>query len=221
MEGIIWGSLASLWIGLIWRSLLSRGQARNISIWLISNLLSCRHLFTECMTIYFRDHLFPKILQTMRDSHLVFNKHSAAVDAVTALQAETYITGSQDGTLLAWSSECGRPIASVANAHGESWISALSCHRNSDFILSGSSDGLVRCWKLASSSSSAGTKKRKRAEKLEFQALQSLPVPGVVNQIVESDRYWVCAVGQEHRLGRWERHTESKHGISIIRKPQD
>jgi len=156
----------------------------------------------------------------MRDSHLVFNKHSGAVDAVTALQSETYVTGGQDGNLHVWSADCGRPIASVSQAHGSSWISALSCHRNSDFVMSGASDGFVRCWKLTSSNAVSGSKKRKRAENMALQPLQCLPISGVINQIAESERYWVCAVGQEHRLGRWERHAQAKHGISIIRKPR-
>ncbi len=161
----------------------------------------------------------------MQDTHLVFNRHTAPVDAVTALQADKFVTGSQDGDVHVWSADSGKPIASALSPHGANrWISALGCVRNSDFILSGSSDGFLRTWRLtngsrAAAASKTGAVKRKAGgNRWTLEEGQTISMPGVINQICESNNFFVCAVGQEHRLGRWERVKDAKHGINIVKK---
>ncbi|CAD7932328.1 unnamed protein product [Amoebophrya sp. A25] len=87
--------------------------------------------------------------RTAQDSHLLFAKHDSSVDAVAALQANLFVSGGQDGSLHAWSTESSRPVASVAHAHGDgNWITALGCGRGSDLVLSASTDCVLRCWRL-------------------------------------------------------------------------
>ena len=55
-------------------------------------------------------------------------------------------------------------------------------------------------------------------KKNDLECIQNIPVNGVVNKIVESDRFWACAVGQESKHGRWTKVSGAKHGLCIIQK---
>ena len=84
---------------------------------------------------------------------------------------------------------------------------------HSDLFASGSNDGSIRLWKLSP------TKK-------SFSPLLSIPMIGFINalqftEINDTERkktvYLVAGIGQEHRLGRWERIKEAKNCVKIIK----
>lgn len=86
------------------------------------------------------------------ESHMVFRGHTAPIDCVAQLNAESFVSGSQDGTLALWSSLRKKPLAQAAAAHGEArwggacWMSALTSLPFSDLAISGSCDGQLRFW---------------------------------------------------------------------------
>ena len=115
------------------------------------------------------------------------NNHKFAegsIDRVSMIDEETFITGSDNGSLSLWSIHKKKPIFTIPLAHGldpspsleeysaeknpdpnqelpepqPRWITALATVPYSDLILSGSWDGHVRVWKVSQD--------KKRLEKL-------------------------------------------------------
>jgi len=149
-----------------------------------------------------------RVWKISEESQLILRGHSASIDCVCMLDEQTYFSGSQDGSLCLWSIMKKKPAHTIQEAHGASmpWLSAVAACSFTDLLASGSSDGHVRFWK---------------AKNNRLSAVGSVPVPGVVNALSfgASGRVLVCGGGQEHRLGRWERHPEGKNGIRIVQLP--
>lgn len=63
------------------------------------------------------------------------------------------VTGGDDGNLALWFAMKKKPAVLVPAAHGRSsggiprWISSIGCLKQSDLVVSGSNDGLVRLWR--------------------------------------------------------------------------
>jgi len=105
-----------------------------------------------------------------------------------------------------WSTQKKKPSVVVKNAHGEGkWISAVASHHYTDLVASGSSSGEVILWKVANNFR-------------DLVPIQRIPVEGFVNSLrfSSSGKFLVCGVGQEHRLGRWERIPTAKNSTRII-----
>lgn len=107
-----------------------------------------------------------------------------SIDRISMIDEETFITGSDNGSLSLWSIHKKKPIFTIPLAHGldpaptleeysaeenpdpnqelpepqPRWITALATVPYSDLILSGSWDGHVRVWKVSED--------KKRLEKL-------------------------------------------------------
>lgn len=107
-----------------------------------------------------------------------------SIDRISMIDEETFITGSDNGSLSLWSIHKKKPIFTIPLAHGldpaptleeysaeenpdpnqelpepqPRWITALATVPYSDLILSGSWDGHVRVWKVSQD--------KKRLEKL-------------------------------------------------------
>lgn len=98
-----------------------------------------------------------------------------SIDRVALIDDETFITGSDNGSLCLWTLHKKKPIFTVPVAHGldppvtpeqasvnelpdheisakpqPRWITALATVPYSDLVLSGSWDGCVRVWKVSS-----------------------------------------------------------------------
>ncbi|CAG0903785.1 unnamed protein product [Cyprideis torosa] len=109
-----------------------------------------------------------------------------------------------------------RPVFVVREAHGRNpsnglpnWISSLAALHNSDLVASGSSDGVVRVWRHLE-----GAAGRSRLE-----PLLEHPLVGFVNclRFLPHGGGLLCAVGQEHRLGRWWRDKKAKNSVCVLR----
>ncbi|KAL8674697.1 MAG: hypothetical protein Q9168_000929 [Polycauliona sp. 1 TL-2023] len=97
-----------------------------------------------------------------------------SIDRVAMIDEETFVTGSDNGSISLWSLHKKKPICTVPVAHGldpalkpeeasaeevpnpkvpgepqPRWITALAAVPYSDLILSGSWDGHVRMWKIS------------------------------------------------------------------------
>eukprot|EP00953_Heterococcus_sp_UTEX-ZZ885_P033026 17209-Heterococcus_DN1.PRE.3 len=148
----------------------------------------------------------------LEETHLVFRPTGGgSIDAVACLDDEWFLSGGEDGSLALWYSLKKKPAAVVHNAHASGshsyapWICSLAAARSSDLAVSGSSDGFVRFWHCDTTARS-------------LTQVNSVAVAGCVNGlcVASSGKFVVAAVGQEHKLGRWEKHKAAKNEVCII-----
>lgn len=59
------------------------------------------------------------------ESHLLYHWHQEPVDAIVQLNPARTASGSQDGCICLWSPGSRKPVATLRNAHGGNWITAL------------------------------------------------------------------------------------------------
>ncbi|KAI9267378.1 WD40-repeat-containing domain protein [Sporodiniella umbellata] len=138
-----------------------------------------------------------------------------SIDCIAQLDESMYVTGGDSGALALWEISRKKPVHHKSLAHGldktqvdvqdkqPSWITAVASLRYSDLFFSGSWDGFVRVWKLATDNKS-------------FEQIAEIPVEGVVNSIqvktagTSKRTLLIVGVGQELKLGRWIR---MKNGV--------
>lgn len=55
-----------------------------------------------------------------------------------------------------------------------------------------------------------------------IEAIGEIPIHGYINDIAigADGRFCIAAVGQEHRLGRWDRVAKAKNRFTIIKLPE-
>ena len=120
------------------------------------------------------------------------------------------------------------------------WVTSLGVLPCSDLVASGSSDGVVRLWEvrrrapprfLRSDATTSGAKtnlvrlsQADRGEARSPPALREvaeIALPGFVNglAIARTGRFLLCATGQEHRLGRWERVRGARNAVFVVPVP--
>ncbi|KAJ1883191.1 pre-rRNA processing protein [Coemansia sp. RSA 1722] len=167
------------------------------------------------------------------------------VDVVAMVDEETYITGGDSGILSLWSIHKKKPVFNYHVAHGvhplsasqkedvdeeddfsnaknlvrPHWITALAAVPLTDLFFSASSDGFIRMWRMRSGKSHG------------FDLVNSIPVQGFVNGLsvrelapngdilaTKKDVVLAAAIGQEHRLGRWEK-VKARNVIKIFHLP--
>jgi ribosomal RNA-processing protein 9 len=85
------------------------------------------------------------------------------------------------------------------------WISAVAAMPYSDLIASGSCDGMVRLWRCG-------------RENTTIEEVRQIPVTGFVNSLcfANSGKFLLVGVGQEHRLGRWQRMAAARNGVLVV-----
>lgn len=157
-----------------------------------------------------------RLYKVLDGSQLVFRRSmTSSLDAVTMVNEQRFLSGGDDGAVSLWHVNKKRPVATVQNAHGsgtgtDAWISSVAAGRNSDLAASGAGDGLVRLWECAD-----------RPPSLKPVTTVSIGA-GFVNGLAFGGqcRVLVAAVGQEHRLGRWERQRGVKSGVRFIKLPE-
>lgn len=143
--------------------------------------------------------------KTDKDTHLMFTKHMYPVDSICALDHERFVSGSQDGSLMVWSSASKKPLATGSLGEGK-WVASLAAIRQGNVFFSGSVDGTLRAWRCS------------RAGKgLELsEAAEPVIAPGCINGIAVGKRLLACAIGKEHRLGRWFYDKQERNGIMLV-----
>jgi ribosomal RNA-processing protein 9 len=171
------------------------------------------------------------------DSHLIFRGGAQvpAADTVTCLNEHWFLTGHENGLLCLWTMDKKRPMATIERTHGAlvtntdhnddaaaamipgsgRGVVSISSIKGSDVAATGSNDGYLRLWKVQTG---------RQASERGLERLSEIPVPGFINDICFSNPnhesgkklFCVAAIGQEHRLGRWERVPRAKNRIAII-----
>jgi ribosomal RNA-processing protein 9 len=230
--------------------LYSASADRTIKIWSLDKMTYVETLFGHedaiveiatlahdtCVSVGARDRT-ARLWKVVTESQLVFRGASStsslpfadgSIDHVAMLDEETFVTGSDSGTISLWNSFRKKPLFSIPLAHGldtpprseldpgpencrPRWITSLVALPYSDLILSGSWDGHIRVWKVSDD--------KRRLESLGSATggLLQGPVRGIVNGIAvfEDDNKagQLCAVvvsSGGHRLGNWERRDGAK-----------
>ncbi|KAK6589755.1 U35K-family snoRNP-associated protein [Cryptosporidium xiaoi] len=143
------------------------------------------------------------------DSHLIFYSNNSGgnksaiespIDSVSCLNNMNYITGQQNGNLNIWSQLKKKPLLTVNNLHN-SGITSIKSVPFSDLFFTGGSDEYIKAWKFFNN---------------QLTLVDEISIKGFVNDMFISDKFIVTAIGQEHRLGRWDTIRGSKNGIFII-----
>ncbi|KAL3784595.1 hypothetical protein HJC23_007051 [Cyclotella cryptica] len=159
-----------------------------------------------------------RVWKVEEDSHLVFRPGGdvGSADCVSAIQDGWFITGHEDGRLALWREEKKRPVGDViVAAHGYEGLTGgvargvVCCNAwgMSDVLATGSNDGYLRLWKVNTEEKSAG-----------ITPLEKIPVHGHINSLAigPGGKFCVAAVGQEPRMGRWDRVPKAKNRFAII-----
>lgn len=158
-----------------------------------------------------------RIWKIAEDTHLIFRGGAkiASADSVRMMKENWFLTGHEDGNLGLWMSEKKRAVVNFPQAHGAvgnigRGITAIGSLRGSDLAITGSCDGYIRLWKVE-----MGETLKSRS----LEPLDKIPLKGYVNGIAigPKARFCVAAVGQEPKLGRWDRISGAKNRIAILR----
>lgn len=214
-------TISSLAFRLRSHSLFSGSLDRSIKHWNLTEMGYVETLFGHQGEVNGLDSLYKeRVVSCGRDrsvrmwkipeeTQLVFYGNSGSMDCVKMINDEYYVSGGDDGSLSLWFNGRKKPVHVVQHAHGAGkWISSVTVMPRTDLVASGSSDGHIRLWK-------ADLKDRK------LYPVATIPVAGYVNALMfdVKARFLLAGIGQEHRLGRWERLKGVKNGIAIIALP--
>lgn len=171
---------------------------------------------------------------------------STFADCSCIPKEDYFLTGHDNGDLYLWNSGKKKPISIVnhydtpgnlytsseedGDYYGENGdgkknrtsggIVSVATAPNSDLALTGSNNGELRMWKLDCSIEKKKREQHNNNKSVEkIQPLCKIPIHGFVNQmeISRKGKFAIAAVGQEHRLGRWERVAKAKNRFAIIK----
>ncbi len=155
------------------------------------------------------------------DTHLIFRGGAkvSSADCVNVIKDDWYLTGHDDGHLGLWMTDKKKAVTNIELAHGADGnvgrgISSIGALKGSDLVISGSHDGYLRLWKAMTGLTLA---------ERSFEALTEVPLVGYVNGIAVGPkaRFCVVAVGQEPKLGRWNRMVKAKNRFGIVQLRTD
>lgn len=145
------------------------------------------------------------------DSHSIFRGGAKLpnAEAVTIPREGWFITGHENGSLCLWKTDKKKAVASLPGVHGQSGIVCCRSLPGSDIVATGSNNGKLCLFKV------------RMGDTLAERGLEpagEIPLTGFVNDLAMGPkaRFCVAAIGQEHRLGRWERVRKAKNRIAII-----
>jgi ribosomal RNA-processing protein 9 len=163
---------------------------------------------------------------------------SGNIDACCFVNGTTFVTGSQDSSISLWSMFKKRPVYTYKDAHPSNaaeegreknigdgkgddsmtlydsnpcrrWIHSLAACANTDLVASGSGNGKINLYKVDPDEKSAADRARPVCE--------IAGVEGYVNGLAFNNEatVLVAAVGQEPRMGRWDRNKQSKNALFV------
>ncbi|XP_027085767.2 U3 snoRNP-associated protein-like EMB2271 [Coffea arabica] len=171
------------------------------------------------------------------ETQLIFRAPASSLECCCFISNQEFLSGSDDGSIEHWNVLRKKPVHIVKNAHAlvsssqfepengglpngyiengdqspqnlsplaRSWISSICICRSSDLAASGAGNGSVHLWTIQSESHG-------------ISPLFQLPLVGFVNSLAfaKSGRFLVAGVGQEPRLGRWDRIPVARNGVAV------
>jgi ribosomal RNA-processing protein 9 len=142
------------------------------------------------------------------DSQLLFPTTSLGMlDTLSMFNDEIVLVGGEGGLAL-WPTQRRQPSALIPGPHGECGVITVKTLAYSNVACSGSWDGFLRLWELQG----------EKDKNPRLAALGAIPVQGFLNglHMSPSGRFALAAVGQEHRLGRWNVVKAARNGLQVI-----
>ncbi|KAL2476106.1 U3 snoRNP-associated protein-like YAO [Abeliophyllum distichum] len=169
------------------------------------------------------------------ESQLVFRAPASSLECCCFISNDEFLSGSDDGSIEHWNILRKKPVHIVRNAHASlsqfeqrhnglsngplenhaqdseklcstalSWVSSVAVCGSSDLAASGAGNGSIRLWTIESESKG-------------IRPLFELPLVGFVNSLsfAKSGRFLIAGVGQEPRLGRWERNAAARNVVAL------
>jgi ribosomal RNA-processing protein 9 len=195
-------------------TLFSGSTDRVIKVWDLDEMAYAESLYGHEGPIYALDSMFQystvstgedrsvRYWKVEEESQLVLKGQKESIDCMSMFNDTTYFTGSQDGSIALWNRLRKKPQHIFQNAHGGKWVTAAATFKFSKIGATGSSDGYLKLWNCGNN----------------IQLMTQVPVNGYVNGITFSKdgKFIVAAIGQEHRLGRWN-PLKVKNGIAVYK----
>ncbi|CAG9312930.1 unnamed protein product [Blepharisma stoltei] len=144
-----------------------------------------------------------RLWKTLEESQFVYNGHTQSIDCAKIINADHFVTGSQDGSIGLWKTGRKKPEKYFKDLHGGKWITSLAVLKRSDLLASGSSDGWIRLYKVSEG---------------EIELKASVEAFGYITSLdfSKDGKYLVAGVSPDHRFGRWTETIKVKPGILII-----
>ncbi|CAH0513326.1 unnamed protein product [Peronospora belbahrii] len=212
-------AVSSLAFRLRSHSLFSGSLDRSIKHWNLTEMGYVETLFGHQSEVNALDSLYKervvscgrdrsvRVWKIPEETQLVFYGNSGSMDCVKMITDEYYVTGGDDGSLSLWFNGRKKPVCVVSNAHDGKWVSSVAVMPRTDLVASGSSDGQIRLWQAD-------------LQGRNLVPVASIPMEGFVNALCfdPKARFLLAGVGQEHRLGRWEK-VKVRNGVAIIALP--
>jgi len=204
--------------------LFSGSHDRTVKIWNIDEMAYVETLFGHQNEITGIDSLHKeraisssndktaRIWKVVEETQLVYKGQSTSLDCISMQTEDTFVTGSEDGSVSFWHATKKKPASTIKDAHSENekpcWITAVSSCKFSDLTATGSHDGFIKIWQTSEDNTSASL-------------IQSIPIKGFVNALAFNSKgsLLVAGIGKEHRLGRWSSIKEARNGLVIIQLP--
>ena len=154
------------------------------------------------------------------ETHLIYRPGGrvSSADCVSAVSDGWFLSGHDDGHLSLWNVDKKRPVGTVESAHGYTTgtslprgITSVDALPGSDVAVTGSSDGYARFWNVKTDDYDN--------DERGLEPLGTIPLHGFINDLAlgPRGRFCVAAIGQEPRLGRWERVAKAKNRFAIVR----
>jgi len=155
-----------------------------------------------------------RIFKVMEESQLVFNGFNdcISIDTVAFIDEDHFVSGAADGSVCVWGVSRKKPLTSLKQAHGcdpqtgeARWITSVAAVHNTDLIVSGSSDGFLKFYRVSPDYKS-------------LTIIKEVELKGFINglKFIENGKKLVCAVGQEHKNGRWWKVNDAKNSVVVI-----
>ena len=154
------------------------------------------------------------------ETHLIYRPGGrvSSADCVSAVSDGWFLSGHDDGHLSLWNVDKKRPVGTIESAHGYTTgtslprgITSVDALPGSDVAVTGSSDGYARFWNVKTDDYDNNER--------GLESLGTIPLHGFINDLAlgPRGRFCVAAIGQEPRLGRWERVAKAKNRFAIVR----
>jgi len=156
------------------------------------------------------------------ETHFIYRGGSKVsyADCISSISDEWWLTGHNDGVLSLWMQGKKKAAATIFSSHGcygeggkgvlPRGVTSCASLGGSDIAATGSSDGYLRLWKVSTGNIVDGK---------NLEQLAKVPLYGYINDIAfgPNAKFCVAAIGQEPRLGRWDRVQGAKNRFAIIK----
>eukprot|EP00948_MAST-09A_sp_MAST-9A-sp1_P001872 g1872.t1 len=169
-----------------------------------------------------------RLWKVQQESQLVY-RYEDNFECCCQISPTRFVTGSSDGTLALWDVKKKRPLwrkdmahatttttSSIVSQYGgrpAPWITSICRFPGGDLLATGSSNGLIRLWRIAQP-----TEERRSSSRPLLELIAVVPCRGIVTSMAFDGREYMllAAISKEPRMGRWYKYTGPGQAINGI-----